>query len=69
MQISYQIVDSLIELGMRDMINDFRKKKLKLRPVSYLSGYHDPQDVPHGYIWSPHLVPKPRGHNLNYLDL
>ncbi|KAK1356280.1 UDP-glucuronosyl/UDP-glucosyltransferase [Heracleum sosnowskyi] len=59
-RISYQIVDSLIELGMRDLINDFRKKKLKLRPVSYLSGYHDSQDVPHGYIWSPHLVPKPR---------
>ncbi|KAL1827055.1 hypothetical protein ACET3Z_005467 [Daucus carota] len=59
-RISYQVVDSLIELGMRDMINDFRKKKLKLRPVSYLGGYNDPQGVPHGYIWSPHLVPKPR---------
>ncbi|KAJ0547527.1 putative sterol 3-beta-glucosyltransferase [Helianthus annuus] len=31
---SYQIVDSLIWLGIRDMINDFRKKKLKLRPVA-----------------------------------
>lgn len=53
---------------MRDIINDFRKKKLKLRPVSYLSGYHDPQAVPHGYIWSPHLVPKPRGHYLNFYN-
>ncbi|XP_010264040.1 PREDICTED: sterol 3-beta-glucosyltransferase UGT80A2-like isoform X2 [Nelumbo nucifera] len=60
-RLSYQIVDSLIWLGIRDMINDFRKKKLKLRPVTYLSGSQgSASDVPHGYIWSPHLVPKPR---------
>lgn len=61
-QLSYQIVDSLIWLGIRDMINDVRKKKLKLRPVTYLSGSQSSEsDVPHGYIWSPHLVPKPKG--------
>lgn len=44
------------------MINDVRKKKLKLRPVTYLSGSHSSEsDIPHGYIWSPHLVPKPKG--------
>lgn len=44
------------------MINDVRKKKLKLRPVTYLSGSQgSDSDVPHGYIWSPHLVPKPKG--------
>lgn len=44
------------------MINDLRKKKLKLRPVTYLSGSQgSDSDVPHGYIWSPHLVPKPKG--------
>ncbi|POO03020.1 UDP-glucuronosyl/UDP-glucosyltransferase [Trema orientale] len=60
-RISYQIVDALIWLGIRDMINEFRKKKLKLRPITYLSGsYSSPHDVPHGYIWSPHLVPKPK---------
>ncbi|CAN6486027.1 unnamed protein product [Victoria cruziana] len=60
-RLSYQIVDSLIWLGIRDMINDFRKKKLKLRPVTYLSGSQGSSaDVPTGYIWSPHLVPKPR---------
>ncbi|XP_077252588.1 UDP-Glycosyltransferase superfamily protein isoform X2 [Tasmannia lanceolata] len=60
-RLSYQIVDSLIWLGMRDMINDFRKKKLKLRPVTYLSGAKSSaSDVPTGYIWSPHLVPKPK---------
>jgi hypothetical protein len=44
------------------MINEFRKKKLKLRPVTYLSGSQGSgNDIPHGYIWSPHLVPKPKG--------
>nr|GEV33293.1 sterol 3-beta-glucosyltransferase UGT80A2-like isoform X1 [Tanacetum cinerariifolium] len=60
-RLSYQIVDSLIWLGIRDMINDVRKKKLKLRPVTYLSGSQGFEaDIPHGYIWSPHLVPKPK---------
>ncbi|KAK2648891.1 hypothetical protein Ddye_016380 [Dipteronia dyeriana] len=60
-RLSYQIVDSLIWLGIRDMINDVRKRKLKLRPVTYLSGSQGSDaDVPFGYIWSPHLVPKPK---------
>ncbi|KAF5458258.1 hypothetical protein F2P56_022299 [Juglans regia] len=60
-RLSYQIVDSLIWLGIRDMINDLRKKKLKLRPVTYLSGSQGSEsEIPHGYIWSPHLVPKPK---------
>ncbi|CAI9107474.1 OLC1v1006836C3 [Oldenlandia corymbosa var. corymbosa] len=60
-RLSYQIVDSLLWLGIRDMINDLRKKKLKLRPVTYLSGTQGSEsDIPHGYIWSPHLVPKPK---------
>lgn len=60
-RLSYQIVDSMIWLGIRDMINDLRKKKLKLRPVTYLSGSQGSEsDTPHGYIWSPHLVPKPK---------
>ncbi|VAH24373.1 unnamed protein product [Triticum turgidum subsp. durum] len=60
-RLSYQIVDSMIWLGIRDMINEFRKKKLKLRPVTYLSGAQGSgSDIPHGYIWSPHLVPKPK---------
>ncbi|CAN4102070.1 unnamed protein product [Withania somnifera] len=59
--LSYQIVDSLIWLGIRDLINDVRKKKLKLRPVTYLSGSQGSElDIPHAYIWSPHLVPKPK---------
>lgn len=68
LQLSYQIVDSMIALGMRDIINEFRKKRLKLRPVTYLSGSHSSPDVPHGYIWSPHLVPKPKGSVFIYLS-
>ncbi|MED6158498.1 hypothetical protein PIB30_033317 [Stylosanthes scabra] len=76
-RLSYQIVDSLIWLGIRDLINEFRKKKLKLRPITYLSGpYTSPLDIPYGYIWSPHLVPKPKdwGPNIDvvgfcFLDL
>lgn len=64
-QLSYQIVDSMIWLGIRDMINEFRKRKLKLRPVTYLSGSQGTSsDIPHGYIWSPNLVPKPKGQAL-----
>ncbi|XP_027185390.1 sterol 3-beta-glucosyltransferase UGT80A2-like [Coffea eugenioides] len=60
-RLSYQVVDGLIWLGIRDVINDFRKKKLKLRPVTYLRGsYSSPLDVPYAYIWSPDLVPKPK---------
>ncbi|KAJ8535667.1 hypothetical protein K7X08_023387 [Anisodus acutangulus] len=50
-RLSYQIVDSLIWLGIRDLIND----------VTYLSGSQGSElDIPHAYIWSPHLVPKPK---------
>ncbi|CAI9303521.1 unnamed protein product [Lactuca saligna] len=35
---SYQIGDSLIWLGIRDMINDVWKKKLNLKPITYFSG-------------------------------
>lgn len=60
----------MIWLGIRDMINDFRKKILKLRPVTYLSGAQGyGSDVPHGYIWSPHLVPKPKGVVQTFLAL
>lgn len=57
------------------MINDLRKKKLKLRPVTYLSGSQGSEtDVPHAYIWSPHLVPKPKGgfsrsHSSNFVSV
>lgn len=60
-QLSYQVVDSMIWLGIRSIINDFRKKKLKLRPIPYLSSQGSLADLPTGYLWSPQLVPKPDG--------
>ncbi|KAK4408203.1 Sterol 3-beta-glucosyltransferase UGT80A2 [Sesamum angolense] len=39
-RLSYQIVDSLIWLGIRDMINDVRKKKLKLRANHLFKWFH-----------------------------
>lgn len=68
-QLSYQIVDSLIWLGIRGIINGFRKRKLGLRPITYLSGSQGSiSDLPTGYIWSPHLVPKPKGMYLCQLS-
>lgn len=58
---SYHVVDSFIWWGIQDIINDFRKKKLKLRPITYLSGSQlSVSKLPTGYMWSPHLVPRPK---------
>ncbi|XP_031395030.1 sterol 3-beta-glucosyltransferase UGT80B1 isoform X1 [Punica granatum] len=58
--LSYIVVDMLIWWGIRSYINDFRKRKLKLPPIAYFSTYHGSiSHLPTGYMWSPHLVPKP----------
>ncbi|XP_044511996.1 sterol 3-beta-glucosyltransferase UGT80B1-like isoform X2 [Mangifera indica] len=58
--LSYIVVDLLIWWGIRSYINDFRKRKLKLSPIAYFSTYHGSiTHLPTGYMWSPHLVPKP----------
>ncbi|KAK3027792.1 hypothetical protein RJ639_042237, partial [Escallonia herrerae] len=60
--LSYIVVDLLIWWGMRGYINNFRKKKLKLAPIAYFSMYHGSiSHLPTGYMWSPHVVPKPSG--------
>ncbi|XWS15274.1 hypothetical protein CRYUN_Cryun35bG0081300 [Craigia yunnanensis] len=53
--------------GLTDMVghkginNDFRKKKLKFAPIAYFSTYSGSiSQLPTGYIWSSHLVPKPK---------
>jgi sterol 3beta-glucosyltransferase len=67
-QLSYQVVDSLIWMGISGIINAYRKKQLKLRPITYLSGSQGSiNQLPTGYIWSPHLVPKPKGAGLAFL--
>ncbi|XP_043698511.1 sterol 3-beta-glucosyltransferase UGT80B1-like isoform X2 [Telopea speciosissima] len=59
-RLSYLVVDLLIWWGIRGFINDFRKRKLKLAPIAYFSTYHGSiSHFPTGYMWSPHLVPKP----------
>lgn len=58
--LSYVIVELLIWWGIRSYINDFRKRKLKLAPIAYFSTYRGSiSHLPTGYMWSPHLVPKP----------
>uniref|UniRef100_A0A1D1XCL4 sterol 3beta-glucosyltransferase n=1 Tax=Anthurium amnicola TaxID=1678845 RepID=A0A1D1XCL4_9ARAE len=60
-RLSYLVVDLIVWWVIRDLINDFRKKKLKLPPIAYFSTYHGSiSHLPTGYMWSPHLVPKPR---------
>lgn len=62
LQMSYIIVDLMTWWGMRGIINDFRKKKLKLPPIAYFSMYRGSiSHLPTGYMWSPHVVPKPSG--------
>ncbi|URE20047.1 Glycosyltransferase family 28 N-terminal domain [Musa troglodytarum] len=59
-RLSYLIVDLIVWWGIRGFINDFRKRKLKLPPIAYFSTYHGSiSHLPTGYMWSPHLVPKP----------
>ncbi|KAL9243698.1 hypothetical protein vseg_017554 [Gypsophila vaccaria] len=59
--LSYIIVDLLIWWGIRSYINDFRKRKLKLPPIAYFSLYRGSiSHFPTGYMWSPHLVAKPK---------
>ncbi|CAN6438827.1 unnamed protein product [Victoria cruziana] len=80
-RLSYLVVDVLIWWFIRDMINDFRRKKLKLPPIAYFSTYHGSiSHLPTGYMWSSHVVPKPNdwgthvdvvgycflNHSLNY---
>uniref|UniRef100_A0A5B7ACA7 Putative sterol 3-beta-glucosyltransferase UGT80B1 isoform X1 n=1 Tax=Davidia involucrata TaxID=16924 RepID=A0A5B7ACA7_DAVIN len=58
--LSYNVVDLLIWWGIRGYINDFRKKKLKLAPIAYFNMYNGSiSHLPTGYMWSPHVVPKP----------
>ncbi|GFF59046.1 sterol 3-beta-glucosyltransferase [Aspergillus udagawae] len=60
--ISYAVVDLLIWQGLGDIINRFRRKTLGLdildtpQALTLAHRLH----VPHAYLWSPALLPKPR---------
>jgi sterol 3beta-glucosyltransferase len=61
---TYTIIDYLMWLGTKGIINSFRRKQLGLKPVGLLdpgSSLIHQNKVPFGYIWSPSLVPKPKG--------
>ncbi|XP_068662352.1 sterol 3-beta-glucosyltransferase UGT80B1 isoform X2 [Aristolochia californica] len=59
-RLSYLVVDLIVWWSIRGFINDFRKRKLNLPPIAYFSTYHGSiSHLPTGYMWSPHLVPKP----------
>lgn len=60
-KISYLVVDSLMWWGMRGLINEFRIKQLNLNPMTYFNmNQGSIAHLPTGYMWSPHLVPKPK---------
>lgn len=58
---SYPLVELMTWQGLGDLVNQFRVKTLGLEPVSTLwaPGQLFRLKVPHTYLWSPGLVPKP----------
>lgn len=59
---SYPLVELMTWQGLGDLVNLFRVKTLGLEPVSTLwaPGQLFRLKVPHTYLWSPGLVPKPQ---------
>jgi UDP-glucoronosyl and UDP-glucosyl transferase len=58
---SYPLVELMTWQGLGDLVNRFRVKALGLEPMSTLwaPGQLFRLKVPHTYLWSPGLVPKP----------
>lgn len=59
--LSYVLVDMMTWQGLGDLVNRFRETKLGLDPIStmWAPGMISRLAVPHTYIWSPTLIPKP----------
>jgi sterol 3beta-glucosyltransferase len=60
--LSYKLVDLLMWQGTESMVNEFRTEKLGLRKIRKGDGGRDmllDLRIPHAFMWSPHLVPKP----------
>ncbi|UJR32308.1 hypothetical protein I4U23_019772 [Adineta vaga] len=59
---SYDVIEMLTWTGMRDIVNNFRKKTLGLRELHVRQAINVLIDeyVPHTYCWSPSLVVKPK---------
>lgn len=59
--VSYGIVDMMVWEGLGDILNTLRKKTLALQPLDSFTApslLHRLR-VPHTYLWSPALLPKP----------
>ncbi|CAF1213213.1 unnamed protein product [Rotaria sordida] len=58
---SYDVIEMLTWTGMRDIVNNFRKKTLDLRELHTRQATNVliDESVPHTYCWSPSLVAKP----------
>uniref|UniRef100_A0A803LHZ6 Uncharacterized protein n=1 Tax=Chenopodium quinoa TaxID=63459 RepID=A0A803LHZ6_CHEQI len=60
-RLSYVIVDLMIWWLIRGHINDIRKRKLNLPPISYFSTYYgSTYHLPTTYMWSRYVLPKPK---------
>ncbi|CAI5738027.1 unnamed protein product [Peronospora destructor] len=60
--LSYKMVDLLMWQGTEGIINAFRRDKLDLRKIRKGDGGRDillDLAIPHAFMWSPHIVPKP----------
>ncbi|KAL4807220.1 hypothetical protein BDV18DRAFT_114470 [Aspergillus unguis] len=59
---SYTVVEVLTWEGLGDLINKFRKKELGLEPLdaTRASSRAHRLRIPHTYLWSPSLLPKPK---------
>ncbi|RMX68642.1 hypothetical protein KXD40_008189 [Peronospora effusa] len=60
--LSYKMVDLLMWQATEGMINAFRRDKLDLRKIRKGDGGRDillDLAIPHAFMWSPHIVPKP----------
>ncbi|KAG2968990.1 hypothetical protein PC118_g17686 [Phytophthora cactorum] len=60
--LSYKLVDLIMWHGTEGLINEFRTEVLKLRPIrngDLGSELLLDLNIPHAFMWSPKLVPKP----------
>lgn len=60
--LSYKLIDLLMWQGTEGMINEFRTEVLGLRKIRKGDGGRDillDLNIPHAFMWSPALVPKP----------
>ncbi|KAJ5564265.1 CAZyme family GT1 [Penicillium frequentans] len=58
---SYSIMDMMVWEGLGDILNTLRKNTLTLQPLDTVTarGILHRLHVPHTYLWSPSLLPKP----------